>query len=94
MRFFNVIFLICQPFVARCEVDDATIGEAVLFDVVLHDRVVHVGVDTDVCIMRKTEVHDVVENAVNIRITGNAMDDVIGFCVIQSFTIVSQVCLS
>ena len=51
MRLVYVIFLICQAFVARCEVDDATIGKAVLLDVVLHDMVVLVGVDTDVRIM-------------------------------------------
>ena len=53
-----------------------------LLDVVLHDKVVLVGVDTDICITREAEIHDVAEDAVNIRIAGNAMDDVIG----QSYT--------
>jgi hypothetical protein len=40
MSLANVIPLISQAFVARSEVDDATIGEAVLLDVMLHDMIV------------------------------------------------------
>lgn len=82
MRLINIIFLISETFVARSEEDDATIGEAVLFDVMLHDKVVLMGIDADVCITRETEIHDVAENAVNVRITGNTMDNVIGLDVI------------
>ena len=89
LRFhFWLSFLISKSLVARSEVDDATIGEAMLLYVVLHDKVVLVGVDADVCISREAEVHDVAEDAVDIRITGNAMDDVIRLDVIQPFTIV------
>ena len=48
----------------------------------LHDTVILVGIDTDVCIMRETEVHDRTENAVNVRIAGNTMDDMMGLYVI------------
>ena len=86
-RFFSH-FLISQTLVAINEVNDATIGEAVLLDVMLHDKVVLVGIDADVCIMGEAEVHDVAEDAVNIRVAGNAMYDMIGFYVIQPFAIV------
>ena len=75
-------FLISKTLVAICKVDNATIGKAVFLDVVLHDKVVLMGVDTDVCITHEAKIHDVAEDAVNIRITGNAMNDVIGFYVI------------
>ena len=88
VRLANNNFLISQALVAIGEVDNATIGEAVLLDVVLHDMVVLVSVDTDVCITREAEVHDVAEDAVNVRITGNAMDDMIGSYVVLPFTIV------
>ena len=85
----NFVFPLILIFVTqRHTIDDATIGKAVLLDIMLHDKVVLVGVDTDVCITHEAKIHDVAEDAVNIRITGNAMDDVIGFDVIQPFTIV------
>ena len=58
-----------------------------LQDVVLHDEVVLMGVDADVCIMREAEVHDVAEDAVNVRVAGDTMNDMIGLYVIQPFTI-------
>ena len=36
--------LICQPFIARSQIDNPAIGETVLDDVVLHDSVVPMGV--------------------------------------------------
>lgn len=65
--------LISQSFVAIGKIDDATIGKAMLQDVVLHDEVVLMGVDADVRIMRKAEVHDAAEDSVNIRIAGYTM---------------------
>ena len=85
--------LISKTFIAVGEVDDATIGELVLLNVVLHNQIILMGIDADVCIMRKAVIYDLAENAVNIRITGNAMDDVIGFYIIQPFTIIyTRVC--
>ena len=43
--------LISKSFVARQQIDDAAIGEAVLQDVVLHNLVVAVSIYTDVPIM-------------------------------------------
>ena len=62
IRFANVIFLINQAIVARSKVDDATIGEAVLFDVVMRDNVVLVSASTDLCITREAEIHDALGN--------------------------------
>ena len=77
VRFANIISLISQALVARSEVDDATIGKTVLLDVILHDTVVPVGINTDVCITREAEIHDVAEDSVNIWVTGDSMYDMI-----------------
>ena len=45
-----------------------------LQDIVLHNFVVMMGVYADIRVMRKAEVHDTVEDAVSIRITGYSMD--------------------
>ena len=44
----NIYPLICQPFIARSQIDNPAIGETVLDDVVLHDSVVPMGVNPDV----------------------------------------------
>jgi len=80
--------LISQSFVAIGKVDDATIGKAMLQDVVLHDEVVFMGVDADVCIMREAEVHDAAEDSVNIRIAGYTMYDMIGKGIVCPLTII------
>ena len=49
-----------------------------LLDDVLHNLVVAVSVYADVCVVRKTEVHDAAENAASLRIAGNAMYYMIG----------------
>ena len=59
------------------QVDDAAVGETVLQDVVLHDGVVAMGVDADVTVYGKAEVHDVAEDMVNIGIAGHAMNNMI-----------------
>ena len=46
----------------------------VLSYIVLHDFVVAVGVNPDIRIMGKTEVHDAAEYTMNIGKTGYAMD--------------------
>ena len=58
--------------------DDAATGEAVLLDDMLHDAVVAMRVDAQVRLCGRTELDDAVEYAVNVRITGYAVDDVIG----------------
>ena len=74
----SIQFLISETLIIVGKVDDATIGKAVLLDIVLHDPIVLMGIDTNVCIMRKAEVHDGAENTMDIRVTGNTMYDTIG----------------
>ena len=57
-------------------------------DVVLHDSVVPMGVNPNVCVMREAEVHDIAKDAVDIRVAGNTMDYMIRLCVIQPLAIV------
>ena len=58
--------------------DDATVSESVLQYVVLHDMIVLMGVNADVALMSKTEIHDAFEDAVCFRETGNTVNDMIG----------------
>ena len=80
--------LISQPFISCQQVDDTTISEAVLQNVVLHNLVVMMGIYADVLVMREAEVHDVVEYAMNIWIAGYSMYNMIRLCVIKPFTII------
>ena len=57
--------------------DDAAVSEPVLQYVVLHDVIVLMGVNADVALMGKTEVHDAFEDAMNVGETGNAVNDMI-----------------
>ena len=57
-------------------------------DVVLHDSVVAMGVDTNVWILGETVFHDAAEYSVNIGITGYTMDYMIGFCIIKPLSLV------
>ena len=59
-----------------------------LLDVVLHDSIILMGIDADVCIMREAEVHDRAKDAVDVRIAGNTMDDMIRLSIIQPFAVV------
>ena len=84
----RVDFLICQSFVAVGEENDTAVGEAVLEDIVLHDAVVAVGVDTDVAVAGEGELHDGVEDAVCFRHAGDAVDDMVGQGVVEPLTVV------
>ena len=75
--------LIGQAFVARSDVDDAAIGETVLHEVVLHDGVVAMSVDADIGVVGETEIHDGGEDAVDIRIAGDAVDDMVGLYIVK-----------
>ena len=70
------------------KVDDAAIGEAVFLDVVLHDTIIFMSIYADVCIMRETEVHDIVKDAMNIWITGYTMNNMIGLYIVQPLAVV------
>lgn len=85
---FVIEFLISETLVTRSKIDDATIGEAVFLDVVLHDAVILMGINADVCIVGEAEVHDIAEDAVNVRVAGNTMYNMIGLYVIQPLTVV------
>ena len=80
--------LISHALISVSKVDDAAIGEAVLLDVVLHDTIIFMSIDSDVCIMRETEVHDIVKDAMNIWITGYTMNDMVGQGVVCPLTII------
>ena len=80
--------LISEALIAVGKVDDAAIGEAVLLDVMLHDTIIFMSIDSDVCIMRETEVHDIVKDAMNIWITGYTMNDMIGLYIVQPLAVV------
>jgi hypothetical protein len=58
--------------------NDAAVSEPVLHYVVLHDMIVLMGVNADVALMGKTEIHDAFEDTVNVRETGNTVNDIIG----------------
>ena len=59
-----------------------------LFDVVLHDTVVAVGVDADVAVFGKRIFHDVPENMVGVREAGDAVDDMVGLLVVEPLSLV------
>ena len=73
-----ICLLICQPFVAVSQKDDATILESVFHDVMLHDVVVAVRVDADVAFPLKAKLHDTLEDTMHIGKAGNAVDNVVG----------------
>ena len=54
----------------------------------LHDKVVLMGIDADVCIMREAEIHDIGEDAMNVRVAGYTMDDMIGKSIIYPLAII------
>ena len=58
--------------------NDATVSESMLQYIVLHDMIVLMGVNADVALMGKTEIHDAFEDAMNVGETGNAVNDMIG----------------
>ena len=82
------MFLICKYFVTIGKIDDAAIGKAMLLDVVSHDYVVTMGVDADVVIIGKAEVHDAAEDTMYIRQTGYAMNYMIGLLVVLPIAII------
>ena len=49
-------FLVGHPLVARFEVDDAAIGEAVFEKIMLHDLIVTMGVNSNIAIYRKPKI--------------------------------------
>ena len=58
--------------------------------VVPHDAVVSMSVYADVPLAREAEIHDVAEDVVLLRVTGDAMDDVIGQFVIHPFPFIDD----
>ena len=80
--------MISKSFVARQQIDDAAIGEAVLQDVMLHNLVVAVSVYADIRVIRKAELHDAAKDTVSLRVAGNAMDDMIRLRIIYPLTFI------
>ena len=58
--------------------NDAAVSKPMLQYVVPHDMIVLMGVNADVALMGKTEVHDAFEDAMSIRDAGNTVNDMIG----------------
>lgn len=73
--------LIGQPFTSVPAVDDAAIDEPLFAECSLHDGVVSMGVDTDIVVLLKCKLHDVVEDAFDLSAAGYAMDGGIGLVV-------------
>ena len=60
-----------------------------LGEVVLHDDVVAMRVDTDVAVAGKGELHDANENAVRAMFAAHAVDDMVGEGVVEPLTVVN-----
>ena len=52
----------------------------------LHDMVVLVRINTDVALQRKAEIHNILENAMNIMHACYTMDNVVWFYIIHPFS--------
>ena len=60
-----------------------------LTEVVLHDDVVAMRVDTDVAVAGKGELHDANENAVRAMFAAHVVDDMVGEGVVEPLTVVN-----
>ena len=59
-------------------------------NVVLHDYVVSMGINTDVWIVGETVVHDAAEYSVSIGITGYTMDYMVRLLVIEPLPLINS----
>ena len=59
-----------------------------LLQIVLHDGIVTMRINTDVCIMGKAEVYHVSEDMMCVWIAGNTVDYMIRQLIVQPFAIV------
>ena len=57
-----------------------------LQDVVLHDYIVTMGINTNVWVVPETVFHDTHEYTMSIGITGNTMDYMIRLSIVQPLT--------
>ena len=63
--------------------DDATVGEAVVQDDVLHDMVVAMRVDADIPVVTEAEVDDGAEDAMRLGDACNTVDDMIRLLIVE-----------
>ena len=56
--------------------------------IVLHDGIVAMRINPDVCIMSEAEVYHVAEDMMSVWIAGNTMDNMIRQFIVQPFAIV------
>ncbi len=75
--------MISQPLVAIGKMDDATVGEAVVQDDVLHDMVVAMRVDADIPVVTEAEVDDGAEDAMRLGEACDTVDDMIRLIIVE-----------
>ena len=68
--------------------DDAAILKTVLFDVVLHDMVVMVGVYAYIPVFGESVIHNVAKHMAHIRVAGDTVDHMIRLFVIEPLAFV------
>ena len=59
-----------------------------LLQIVLHDGIVTMSINPDVCIIGKAEVYHIAEDMMSIWIAGNTVDYMIRKFIVQPFAIV------
>ena len=59
-----------------------------LLQIVLHDGIVTMSINPDVCIMGKAEVYHIAEDMMSIWIAGNTVDYMIRQLIVQPFAII------
>ena len=80
--------LVGQSFIARGEINDATISETQLDQIMLHDGIIPMCINAQVRLTGSTEREQVPQHIVHIRITGYAMHHVVGQRIIQPLPLV------
>ena len=59
-----------------------------LLQIVLHDGIVTMRINTDVCIMGKAKVYHIAEDMMSVWIAGNTVDYMIWLLIVQPFAII------
>ena len=70
---------------------DAAVFESVFLDIMLHYFVVAMRIDADVALFSEAELHDTLEDAMHLRKTRYAMDDMVRLAVVEPFAVVNLI---
>ena len=70
---------------------DAAIFETVFLDIMLHYFIIAMRIDADVELFSEAELHDALEDAMRLRKTRDAMDDMVRLCVIEPFAVINLI---